>query len=159
MKKLAFIFASVVCFVFVVSAEEMGITATPASLTVSPAAPTISVVLSSLGSGVDRETRTIQGEAAIFDPSVEVHCLTRVKAAIVPTTINHVYSVNGKEVASVSLAVKGSPWTTWSRKTVWPGAWKVELKDESGVVIESKEFTVTKDTMSPAATSSPDQVQ
>lgn len=157
MKKLAFIFASVVCFVFVVSAEELGITATPASLTVSPAAPTISVVLSSLGSGVDRETRTIQGEAASFDPSVEVHYLTRVKAEMVPATINHVYSVDGKEVASVSLAVKGSPWTTWSRKTVWPGSWKVELKDESGVVIESKEFTVTKGMMPPAT--SPDQAQ
>jgi hypothetical protein len=162
MKKLAFIFASVVCFAFVVSAEEMGMTATPApvpaaSLSVSPVAPTISVLLSGLGSGVDRETRTIQGEATTFDASQEVHYLTRVKAEMVPTTINHVYSVDGKEVASVSLAVKGSPWTTWSRKTVWPGSWKVELKDESGVVIESKEFTVTKEMM-PSAPSS-DQAQ
>jgi hypothetical protein len=100
---------------------------------------------------VDRETRTIQGEATSFDTSVEVHYLTRVKAESVPTTVNHVYSVDGKEVASVPLSIKGSPWTTWSRKSVWPGSWKVELKDEAGVVIESKEFTVSKDMVSPAA--------
>jgi hypothetical protein len=48
------------------------------------------------------------------------------------------------------LNVKGSPWTTWSQKTVWPGEWKVELKDESGAVIETKNFSVSKD-MAPEA--------
>lgn len=142
MKKMAYVFGAVLSLSVLVSAEEMAVTNTPASDSMNAVAPSIEVVMSDLGSGVDRETRSIQGAASSFDPSVEVHYLTRVKAAMVPATVNHVYSVDGKEVASVSLAVKGSPWTTWSRKTVWPGAWKVELKDESGVVIESKEFSV-----------------
>ena len=157
MKKSVSVLGAVLSLSFVVSAEEMAVTATPATApaVVAPAAPTLEVVKSALGSGVDRETRTIQGEATSFDPSVEVHYLTRVKAETVPTTINHVYSVDGKEVASVPLAVKGSPWTTWSRKSVWPGAWKVELKDESGVVIESKEFSVSKEMMAPVAPAEP----
>lgn len=155
MKKTVYILGAVLSLSFAVSAEEIAVTATPAVApapeVAAPMAPTIEVVKSSLGSGVDRETRTISGEAASFDTSVEVHYLTRVKAETVPTTINHVYSVDGKEVASVSLAIKGSPWTTWSRKSVWPGAWKVELKDEAGNIIETKEFTVAKEMMAPAA--------
>ncbi len=155
MKRTVFILGAMMSLSFVVSAEEVAVTATPATEVMASAAPTIEVVKSSLGSGVDRETRTIQGEAASFDSSVEVHYLTRVKSETVPASINHVYSVDGKEVASVSLAIKGSPWTTWSRKTVWPGAWKVELKDESGVVIETKEFTVAKEMMAPVVPAEP----
>jgi hypothetical protein len=154
MKKTVAFLMAIMSLSFVVSAEEIAVTATPAVAPVpevaAPMAPTIEVVKSSLGSGVDRETRTILGEAASFDTSVEVHYLTRVKAETVPTTITHAYSVDGKEVASVSLAIKGSSWTTWSRKSVWPGAWKVELKDETGNIIETKEFTVTKGIMAPA---------
>ncbi|MBK8870065.1 MAG: DUF2914 domain-containing protein [Elusimicrobia bacterium] len=141
MKKVFLLIGAIVGFSVWGSAEEMGTEATVAE----SAAASIEVVTSALGSGVDRETRTVQGEATSFDPSVEVHYLTRVKSETVPTTINHVYSVDGSEVASVPLAVKGSPWTTWSRKTVWPGEWKVELKDESGAVIETKNFSVSKD--------------
>jgi hypothetical protein len=78
-----------------------------------------------------------------FDTAVSVHYLTQIKSDSVPTTIHHVYSVDGKEIVSVPLAIKGSPWTTWSHKTVWPGAWKVEVKDEGGKVIQSKLFTVS----------------
>jgi hypothetical protein len=141
MKKVVLLMGAIVGFSVWGSAEEMGATAT----TAESAVPSIEVVTSALGNGVDRETRTIQGEAASFDSSAPVYFLTRVKSETVPTTINHVYSVDGTEVASVSLNVKGSPWTTWSQKTVWPGEWKVELKDESGVVIETKTFSVSKD--------------
>jgi hypothetical protein len=139
MKKMVLLMGAIVGFSVWGSTEEMGATAT----TAESAAPSIEVVTSALGNGVDRETRTIQGEAASFDSSAPVYFLTRVKSETAPTTISHVYSVDGKEVASVSLNVKGSPWTTWSQKTVWPGEWKVELKDESGAVIETKTFSVS----------------
>jgi hypothetical protein len=131
-------------------AEDMTAPVTPAPEVVAPAS-SVELVKSALGTGVDRETRSIQGEAASFDASVtNVYFLTRVKASAVPTTVNHVYSVDGKETVSVPLSVKGSPWTTWSYRTIWPGAWKVELKDEAGNVIDSKEFTVSKDMAAPA---------
>jgi hypothetical protein len=151
MKKLLYVFGAFLSLSVMCSAEDIAVSVTPVPDTASSATSSIGVVHSALGTGVDRETRAIQGEAASFNASSEVYYLTRIKAETVPTTVNHVYSVDGREVASVSLAVKGSPWTTWSRKTVWAGAWKVELKDESGVVIESKEFTVSNDMLSPAA--------
>ena len=146
MKKVFLLMGAIVGFSVWGSSEEMG----SAPVAAESAVASIDVVSSALGNGVDRETRTIQGEAASFDSSAPVYYLTRVKSETVPTTIVHVYSVDGKEVASVSLNVKGSPWTTWSQKTVWPGEWKVELKDESGAVIETKNFSVSKD-MAPEA--------
>jgi hypothetical protein len=143
MRKLALVVASCLSLSLVVVAEEMGGAPTPAPEIISDSVSDVSVIQSALGTGVDRETRTIQGEAESFDSAVSVHYLTRVKSDSVPTTIHHVYSVDGKEIVAVPLSVKGSPWTTWSHKTVWPGSWKVEVKDDGGKVIESKMFTVS----------------
>ncbi len=127
-----------------VMAEDMA-PASPVGASQATSASSVEIVQSALGSGLDRETRTIQGEAARFDGSTaEVYFLTRVKSADVPTTITHVYSLDGNEEGSVSLSIKGSPWTTWSRKVVRPGAWKIEVEDASGQVIKTMEFTVSK---------------
>jgi hypothetical protein len=65
MKKLAFVFASCLGLSLVV-AEEKGVANTPAPEVVSDGISSVLVIKSALGSGVDRETRTIEGEAGEF---------------------------------------------------------------------------------------------
>ena len=59
-------------------------------------------------------------------------------------TITHVWT-HGPHSAEVKLTVGGSPWRTYSRRTVpadWTGEWKVDVKDSTGAVLGSKTFTV-----------------
>jgi len=63
----------------------------------------------------------------------------------VETTIHHVWFHGETEVGDVELRVAGSPWRTWSRKTVppdWTGAWHVEVRDAGGTVLKRVDFTV-----------------
>jgi hypothetical protein len=103
----------------------------------------LEVAAAGLGTGV--ENHTLVGEATAFDTSVsQIYCLTKIQAASTPTAIKHVWSVDGKVAAEVPLSIKGSPWRTYSRKTVWPGAWKVEVQDEAGAVLKVLDFSVTQ---------------
>ena len=59
-------------------------------------------------------------------------------------TITHVWT-HGPHSAEVKLNVGGSPWRTYSRRTIpaeWTGEWKVEVKDSTGAVLATKTFTV-----------------
>ena len=70
-------------------------------------------------------------------------CWTKVTGAA-NTKISHVWT-HGPHSASVELNVGGSPWRTYSRRTIpaeWTGEWKVEVKDSAGTVLASKTFTV-----------------
>ncbi|MGH7606976.1 MAG: DUF2914 domain-containing protein [Gemmatimonadales bacterium] len=60
-------------------------------------------------------------------------------------TVHHVWFFGDTEVGDVPLAIGGSPWRTWSRKTVpaeATGAWHVEVRDEGGNVLQRIDFTV-----------------
>jgi len=60
-------------------------------------------------------------------------------------TLHHVWFHGGDQVGDVSLMVGGSPWRTWSRKTIpaeATGAWHVEIRDEAGTVLKRIDFTV-----------------
>ncbi len=60
-------------------------------------------------------------------------------------TLHHVWFHGGDQVSDVSLMVGGSPWRTWSRKTIpaeATGAWHVEIRDEAGTVLKRIDFTV-----------------
>ena len=60
-------------------------------------------------------------------------------------TLNHVWFYGDTEVGNVPLTIGGSPWRTWSRKTIpmeWTGAWHVEVRDASGAVLKRLDFTV-----------------
>jgi len=70
---------------------------------------------------------------------------TRVTGADPGTVIHHVWFRGDEQVADVELTVGGSPWRTWSKKTIpadWTGAWRVEVRDAAGNVLETKQFTV-----------------
>ena len=60
-------------------------------------------------------------------------------------TLNHVWFYSDTEVANVPLTIGGSPWRTWSRKTIpveATGAWRVEIRDAAGTVLKQLDFTV-----------------
>lgn len=60
-------------------------------------------------------------------------------------TLHHVWFFGDTEVGNVPLTIGGSPWRTWSRKTVpveATGAWHVEIRDDAGNVLKRIDFTV-----------------
>jgi hypothetical protein len=60
-------------------------------------------------------------------------------------SVHHVWFHGDTQVGDVELQVGGSPWRTWSRKTVpadWTGAWRVEIRDAGGQVLKRIDFTV-----------------
>ena len=60
-------------------------------------------------------------------------------------TLHHVWFHGDDQVGDVSLTIGGSPWRSWSRKTVpadAKGAWHVEIRDEGGNVLKRIDFTV-----------------
>jgi hypothetical protein len=60
-------------------------------------------------------------------------------------TLHHVWFHGGDQVGDVALAIKGSPWRTWSKKTIpadAKGAWHVEIRDEAGNALKRIDFTV-----------------
>ena len=73
----------------------------------------------------------------------EVFCWTRVSGAE-GTTIEHVWIFGDMEFP-VSLNVGGSPWRTWSSKSIppeWSGPWRVEVRDGAGNLLEAVSFNV-----------------
>jgi hypothetical protein len=70
---------------------------------------------------------------------------TKVTGATSPSPIHHVWFHGDTQVGDVELTVSGSPWRTWSRKTVppeWTGPWHVEVRDAMGAVLSRVDFTV-----------------
>ena len=60
-------------------------------------------------------------------------------------TLNHVWFYGDTDVGNVPLSIGGSPWRTWSRKTIpmeATGAWHVEIRDAAGTVLKRIDFTV-----------------
>ncbi len=60
------------------------------------------------------------------------------------TTIHHVW-IHGEDEYSVALEIDGSPWRTWSSKAIpaeWTGEWRVEIRDDTGNVLDALTFTV-----------------
>ena len=86
------------------------------------------------------------GVAMTFGADVErVYAWTRIEGAAGETTIHHVWIHDGVERADLELRIGGSPWRTWSNKAIppeWAGDWRVEVRDGSGNVLDTMQFTV-----------------
>lgn len=96
--------------------------------------------------GTSVENKEIVGEAAEFPATTAtVTAWSLVEGAATPTEIKHVWSLNGKEVASIPLQVQSSHFRTHSRKTVsgQAGAWTVKVVDADGKVLANVDFKVT----------------
>jgi len=60
-------------------------------------------------------------------------------------TLSHVWFYGDTDVGNVPQTIGGSPWRTWSRKTIpaeATGAWHVEVRDAAGNVLKRIDFTV-----------------
>lgn len=86
------------------------------------------------------------GSDSTFVASVgRVYCWTLVAGAEGEGAIHHVWFHGDQEMADIELRIGGSPWRTWSSKAIvpeWTGAWRVEVRDSAGNVIETIRFTV-----------------
>jgi len=92
--------------------------------------------------------RAPQDTGTTFPADVgQLVCFTQIEGAMAdaPETIHHVWFHGDTQVADVELTVGGSPWRTWSRKTVpadWTGPWHVEIRDAGEAVLKRIDFTV-----------------
>lgn len=89
--------------------------------------------------------RAPQDTATAFPDSVGTIVLWMRVTGASGQTLHHVWFFGGTEVGDVPLAIGGSPWRTWSRKTVpaeATGAWHVEIRDDAGAVLKRIDFTV-----------------
>lgn len=90
--------------------------------------------------------RAPQDTGSAFPATVaQLVCFTKVSGGSAGTTIHHVWFHGDTQAADIELHVDGSPWRTWSRKTIpaeWTGAWHVEVRDAAGTVLKRIDFTV-----------------
>ena len=84
--------------------------------------------------------------ADTFSANTEkVYCFLEVGEIESDTTVSFVWYFEGKEMAHVSLPLtKGLRWRTYSSKKLagLKGNWKVELRESSGIVLNSASFLV-----------------
>ena len=107
------------------------------------AAPSVQLAF---GTDIDRESRELVGETAVFSAGIErITCLTRLVGLEAPTSVTHVWYRDGKTMARVDLNVASSNWRTWSSKRLlpdWTGHWEVKVLDSDGQVLGSAGFDV-----------------
>ena len=128
------------------AAPAPGLAAQDTTQMAPAAAPSLTVTDAVVARSVlDREP---QDTGSVFPAEVgQVVFWTKVTGAPagVETTIHHVWFHGENQVGDVELRISGSPWRTWSRKTVppdWTGAWHVEVRDGSGAVLKRVDLTV-----------------
>jgi hypothetical protein len=82
-----------------------------------------------------------------FPASVgKLFCFTKITGALNPTHVTHVWSFDGTERARVELEVNSPSWRTYSSKIIEnheAGAWRVEVVDSAGNVLQTLNFAVT----------------
>jgi hypothetical protein len=82
-----------------------------------------------------------------FPASVaRLYCFTKISGALDPTDITHVWYFGDIERARITLAVGGSPWRTYSSKSLLPnevGPWHVDILDVFGNTMKTVRFDVT----------------
>jgi hypothetical protein len=89
--------------------------------------------------------RAPQDTGTAFPDSVGTIVLWMRASGASGQTLHHVWFFGDAEVGDVPLTIGGSPWRTWSRKTVpveAKGAWHVEIRDDAGTVLKRIDFSV-----------------
>jgi DUF2914 family protein len=146
MKRIATILTLSVCSTAGLAAQDTSKAAAPAAAApaaAAPAAAAVNVAEAAVArSVVDRQP---QDTGTAFPADVgQLVCWTKVAGAG-GAVIHHVWFHGDTQVGDMELQVGGSPWRTWSRKSVpadWTGAWHVEVRDAAGSVLKRIDFTV-----------------
>ena len=110
-----------------------------------PPAPSLTVEAVLTRMVLDRVPQDTVASIPVPAGTDSVFLWTRVTGADPGTVIHHVWYHGETQVADVELTVGGSPWRTWSKKTIpadFTGAWRVEVKDAAGNVLQTVQFTV-----------------
>ncbi|HLQ60023.1 MAG TPA: DUF2914 domain-containing protein [Gemmatimonadales bacterium] len=119
----------------------------------APAAPPAPAAAAAPASNVNVEAvlartlvdRAPQDTGSAFPDSVGTVVLWMRVTGANGQTLHHVWFHGGDQVGDVPLTIGGSPWRSWSRKTVptdAKGAWHVEIRDAAGTVLKRIDFTV-----------------
>jgi len=83
------------------------------------------------------------GIGTSFKDGTEVFCFMRVTNPGPARALRHEWYFEGTRKSSIKLNVKGPTWRTWSSRPVYGvGAWRVDVVDEEGAVLQSAPFTV-----------------
>lgn len=109
---------------------------------VAPAAGRVTI---GFGTGIDRATRELVGEAASFAGGDTVWCRTVLQGLAHPTTVTHAWYHDGRTMARVELNVGSAHWRTWSSKIILPdqtGPWEVKVLDAAGSVLGAGTFEI-----------------
>lgn len=92
------------------------------------------------------EDREPVGEAEAFPADVgTLYFYTVIEGEFAEAAIQHVWLLDGKEVARVPLVVRGPRWRTWSSKRVppdWTGQWTARVVTGDDQELGSVTFTV-----------------
>src|SRR5256885_7591202 len=132
MKCMAMIAASALLLGRGLAAQDTTQAAAPAA---APAAATAQVTVVEAVVAKSVLDRQPQDTGTAFPADVgQLNCWTKLEGAG-GSSIHHVWFHGDTQVGDVELQVGGSPWRTWSRKTVpadWTGAWRVEVRDAAG---------------------------
>ena len=59
--------------------------------------------------------------------------------------LSHVWFLGDQELGNVPLNIGGSPWRSWTKKTITPemtGPWRVEIRDAAGTVLKRIDFVI-----------------
>jgi len=109
------------------------------------AAPRVSMAV---GTGIDRETRTLTGAADSFtaaEDTLVIWCFTLLENLEAPTTVTHAWFHEGHTEAMIELDVTSNWYRTWSYKRILPsqtGPWEVKVLDAGGTVLGATAFSV-----------------
>lgn len=117
----------------------------PAAPAATEAPATTGRVTMTFGTGIDRTTRQITGEAAAFAGGDTVWCRTLLEDLAAPTTVTHAWYHEGRTMARVDLEVGAARWRTWSSKIILPeqtGAWEVKVLAADGTVLGAGTFAI-----------------
>lgn len=126
-----------------VQAAPAEMQATPATAPAAPAAPApaaatggLEVVEASIATGI--ENREPVGVAETFPAGTEkLYCYSKVTGGTEGDEIVHRWLKGTEEMAQVTLKVNGSPWRTFSSKTIAPdmtGSWSVDILQGENVL-------------------------
>lgn len=113
----------------------------------APAAPPAAAANVSVEAVLARSVvdRVPQDTGTAFSDSVGTIVLWMRVSGASGQSVNAVWFHGEDEVGNVPLTIGGSPWRTWSRKTIpveATGAWHVEIRDTAGTVLKRIDFTV-----------------
>lgn len=107
------------------------------------ATPATSLGIEEFGVGTAIRDRSLVGEGTRFTQGSKVWFWTRVEGGQAGDRIEHVWLEGGVEKLRIALEIGGSPWRTYSSKTLHPGSsgrWAVEARDGQGRVLARSEF-------------------